>query len=150
MVCKDFEAEACMGAAENKEIVRDYFAKMNAGQARAAFALLAPDVRYRVIGSTPISAPTTGVDELVRDTLRRFGSRLEGGRLDLTVDELIAEGDAVVALAHSQGRGISGLPYENTYAMVCRVRDGFITAVTEFLDTALVETAIFDKKLIDA
>jgi len=42
---------------------------------------------------------------------------------------------------------IHGLPYDNDYASVFRLRDGKISEVVEYLDTALVETAAYGKKL---
>jgi ketosteroid isomerase-like protein len=114
-----------------KDTVQTYFDKLAAGDARGAFALFEENATYRLIGSTP------------------FTSRLVDQKIDLVADELIAEGDTVVALAHSKAVALTGLPYENEYAIVFRVKGGRITSLTEYLDTALVETAIFGKKLLD-
>lgn len=130
-----------------ESVVRAYFANLAAGNARAAFALLASDVSYRLMGTTPISGESHGLSGFIEHTLKPFTSRLEGGAIQLVPDEFLPGGDAVVVLAHSIARGTTGLPYENEYAMVFRVRDGLITAVREYLDTALVETALFGRKL---
>lgn len=131
-----------------KDIVVDYFNKLGEGDARAAFALLSEDVRYRLIGTTPLSSEARGLREAVKTIIGPFTSRLVDQKLELVADELIAEGDTVVALAHSKALAVTGLPYENEYAMVFRVKDGKITSLTEYLDTALVETAVFGKKLV--
>jgi ketosteroid isomerase-like protein len=133
----------------SKQIVQQYFDHLAAGDARGAFSLLAPDVTYRLIGSTPISHEARGMGELLDRILRPFTSRLQGGRIDMVLDNLIAEGDRVVALAHSKATGQTGLPYENTYAMVFTLAGDRIASVLEYLDTALVETAVFGKKLVD-
>ena len=42
---------------------------------------------------------------------------------------------------------IHGVPYDNDYAFVFRLRDGKISEVIEYLDTAMVETAAYGKKI---
>jgi ketosteroid isomerase-like protein len=132
-----------------KDTVRDYFNKLGAGDARGAFALMSEDVQYRLIGSTPLSVDAHGMREAIKTIIGPFTSRLVDQQIELKADELIAEGDTVVALARSKAMGLTGLPYENEYAMVFRVRDGKITSLVEYLDTALVETAVFGKKLVE-
>ena len=133
-----------------RAVVSDYFAKMTAGDVRGAFALMSADVAYSVIGSTPISNHAVGTREVVDKLIRPFTSRLEGGQISLILEEVIADGGRAVALVHSEALGQTGLPYRNVYAMVFRVEDGSITELVEYLDTALVETAVFGKKLVDA
>jgi ketosteroid isomerase-like protein len=132
-----------------KDTVQTYFDKLAAGDARGAFALFEENATYRLIGSTPLSVEAHGMRETVKTIIGPFTSRLVDQKIDLVADELIAEGDTVVALAHSKAVALTGLPYENEYAIVFRVKGGRITSLTEYLDTALVETAIFGKKLLD-
>jgi len=68
--------------------------------------------------------------------------------LTLALGELIAEGERVVALARGSAKTVTGARYDNDYAFVFRVRGGKIVEVNEFLDTALVETAAYGKKLV--
>jgi hypothetical protein len=131
---------------ENKDIVRDYFAKLKAGDARAAFAHLAPDCEYNVMGTTALSGPTRGVREFIDHTIKPLGALLDGG-IEMILDEVVGEGDTVVALARSKAMALTGIPYANTYAIVFRFQDGKVASVAEFLDTALVETAIYGKKI---
>lgn len=78
---------------------------------------------------------------------RRFGALVEPGAL-MEVEELVAEGETVVCLSRGRMRGARmGLPYNNRYAFVFRFREGHIAGVTEYLDTALVETALLGKRL---
>lgn len=132
-----------------EDTVRDYFAKMSAGDVGGAFALLAPDVSYRVMGTTPISVEAHGVPELLEKIIRPFVGRLQGNTVELIPDEYLPSGERVVVLAHSAATGKSGKPYENEYAMVFTVRDGLIASLREYLDTALVETAVFDRVIVD-
>lgn len=132
----------------NEEVVREYFERLGRGDARGAFGLLSDPFSYRVMGSTPISGESRGMKELVEKTLRPFTSRLEGGAIELIPDEFIVAGENVVVLAHSKGTCTSGLPYNNEYAFLFRVRGGRISEIREYLDTALVETAVFGKQLV--
>ena len=132
-----------------EETVRTYFGRMAAGDAGGAFALLAPNVSYRVMGTTPISVEAHGVGELLEKIIRPFVGRLQGQKLELIPDEFLPSGDRVVVLAHSVATGASGKPYENEYAMVFTVEDELITSLREYLDTALVETAVFDRVLAE-
>jgi len=133
-----------------EEIVRDYFVKMAAADAGGAFGLLAPDVCYRVMGTTPISVEAHGVAELLEKIIRPFIGRLQGNRLELVPDEFLPSGDRVVVLAHSVATGASGKPYENQYAMIFTVREGRISELREYLDTALLETAVFGRVLSES
>ena len=130
-------------------VVRSYFEKMGGGDARGAFGLLATPFSYRVMGTTPISHDCHDMAELGEKILRPFTSRLEGGRISLTADEYISSGDRVAVLARSKAVGNSGLPYNNEYVFIFRVTDGKIAEIREYLDTALVETAVFGKSLVD-
>src|SRR5690606_4332346 len=133
------------------EIARTYLERMRNGDARGAFDLFAEDVTYRVMGSTPISVEAQGRRDIIDRVIKPFTSRLEGNAIELICDEIIDGGaTAAVALAHSKAVSDSGHPYENEYAIVFRVSEGKITSVVEFLDTALVETAVFNKRLVES
>ena len=136
-----------MTVSSPEETVRDYFAKMAAGDTRGAFGLFTPDVSYRVMGTTPISVEAHGVGELLEKIIRPFIGRLQGNKLELIPDEFLASGDRVVVLAHSLATGVSGKPYKNEYSMIFTVREGRISGLREYLDTALLETAVFDRVL---
>jgi hypothetical protein len=60
--------------------------------------------------------------------------------------ELIAEGDKVVARAQGTVKGLYG-PYNNTYCYVFTVRGGQIVEDIEYLDTLLIERALYGRKL---
>ena len=133
-----------------EDTVRDYYARMGAGDTKGAFALFAPDVRYRLMGTTPISGESVGVSEFLAKIIRPFVGRLEGGQIEVIPDTFIASGSHVVVLAHSRATSVTGAAYNNEYAMVFTVQDGLIASVREYLDTALVETAVFGREIRDA
>jgi hypothetical protein len=128
-----------------REVIETFYEKLARGDMAGVMALYAPDIVYTMTGTTPVSGTYHGLDEIREKLLVPIFSRLRD--LVLTPDELIADGERVVALARGEAKTTSGAPYRNRYAFVFRVRGGAIAEVTEFLDTALVETALFGKTL---
>jgi ketosteroid isomerase-like protein len=132
----------------NKAIVQQWFDHIAAGEAEAAFALFADDIVYDLKGTTPVSGVYRGLDQIVNEFFVPWRKQIDGD-LVVQVDEMIAEGERVVVLGRGAAKTVFGLRYDNDYAFVFTVRDGRITQVVEFLDTALVETAAFGKTLVD-
>lgn len=131
---------------DNQKIVQQWFDCIAAGDAAGAFALFDEDVVYHLKGTTPVSGTYRGLRSIVDDFFTPWRRQIDGS-LVVTVDELIGEGERVVALGRGKATTIHGLPYDNDYAFVFRVRDGRITEVSEYLDTALVETAAYGRRL---
>lgn len=131
----------------NREIVQRWFDLIARGDAQGAFALFSEDVSYDLKGTTPVSGVYKGLKSIVEDFFTPWRKQIVGD-LVLTVDELIGEGDRVVALARGKAKTVHDLPYDNDYAFVFRVKNGKITEVVEYLDTALVETAAYGKRLV--
>jgi ketosteroid isomerase-like protein len=132
----------------NKAIVQQWFDHIAAGEAEAAFTLFADDIVYDLKGTTPVSGVYRGLDQIVNEFFVPWRKQIDGD-LVVQVDEMIAEGERVVVLGRGAAKTVFGLRYDNDYAFVFTVRDGRITQVVEFLDTALVETAAYGKTLVD-
>ena len=134
---------------DTREVAQRYMNLLCAQKFAEAFELLAPDVSYRIIGTTALSKPMKGRD-VVKSVLV---SALAGFRkpLQLQFKELIVDGNRAVGLACGSGIGPTGLPYEQgDYAMVLRIGDGQVAEVVEFMDTVAVEVAVLGKKLLAA
>jgi uncharacterized protein len=129
-----------MGAAENKELVRNMFAELSKGNAQAFLDTMADNVRFTIIGGTKFSGTFNGKQELLNKLLMPLGAQLEGG-LTITPDNFIAEGDYVAMQARGNSRTKSGGTYNNTYCQVFRIANGKVQEVTEYLDTELVTNA---------
>jgi len=131
---------------KSRETVQLWFDLIARGDAQGAFALFSNDVTYTLKGTTPVSGVYRGVREIVENFFTVWRKQIVGDMV-LTVDELIGDGERVVALVRGKATTIHGLPYDNDYAFVFGLRDGKIAEVIEYLDTALVETAAYGKKL---
>lgn len=130
-----------------KAVVKEWFDKLAVGDAEAAFALFAPDCRYTLQGTTPVSGTYEGLPSILNDFFAPWRTRIDGP-LTLALHELIGEGERVVALARGNAKTVTGARYDNEYVFVFRVRGGQIVDVNEFLDTALVETAAYGRRIV--
>jgi uncharacterized protein len=132
-----------MGAAENKELIRNMFAELSKGNADAFLGAMADNVRFTIIGTSKYSGTYNGKQEVINKLLAPLSAQLEGG-LAITPDNFIAEGDFVAMQARGKSMSKNGTPYNNTYCQVFRIASGKVQEMTEYLDTELV-TAAFGK-----
>ena len=130
-----------MNAAENKQLVQRIFSELSKGNTRPFVESWADDFCWTVIGTTKWSKTYRGkqavLDELMGPLFAQFA-----GRYTLTAQLFIAEGDYVVVECRGQVTTKSGRPYNNTYCYVIRLADGKLRELTDYLDTALVESAL--------
>lgn len=129
-----------MTSAENKELVRGFFADIGKGNIEGALDRMAEDLRFTLIGTTRLSGVCTSRKEFVDRIMAPLGAQLEGP-LTITPENVIAEGDFVVVQSHGKSMTRKGVAYNNTYCQVFRIASGKIKEVTEYLDTELVTRA---------
>ncbi len=128
-----------MGIAENKQVVVDFYEAGARGDVDACFALLADDVSWTNIGTTKFSGTYMGKQALMEGLLGPLFSMLKAG-ISSQIEQLVAEGDTVVAQTSGTAETVDGVPYNNTYCQVIRIRNGQIAAVKEYMDTALIDS----------
>ena len=71
-----------------------------------------------------------------------MSARLEGGKIEMTIEHLIAEGDYVAEQAHGKARTKTGDDYNNTYCRVWNISDGQVRSVIEYYDTELLKNTL--------
>ena len=123
--------------ASNGELVRNAFAAWEAGDNRAFFALVAPDVTWRVIGTTAISGTYPSKKAFLVGT-----AALSDAFAEPIVAKVVAvreAGDTVILQWEGTSRGRNGTPYEQSYCWVMQLADGKVSDVVAYLDTALLE-----------
>jgi ketosteroid isomerase-like protein len=133
-----------MGIAENKQLVLDFYTAGDRGDMDACLAMLADDVSWSNIGTTRFSGTFVGKQAVVEKLLGPLLGLLKNG-IASRLENLVAEGDVVVALTEGRAETVDGTPYNNTYCQVIRIRDGRIAAVKEYFDTALAD-AVFGRR----
>jgi uncharacterized protein len=102
---------------------------------------MADDFRWEIKGSTAWSRSYEGkaavLDELLDPLMAQFSSRYRN-----TAERMVAEGDFVVVQCRGNAETKTGSRYDNEYCYVCRFDDGRLRELVEYLDTALVDTAL--------
>lgn len=128
-----------MSAKSNKQIVRSFFNAGNSGDMDACFALIADDIKWIVLGTTPLSGTYLGKQALMEKLLGPLFGRLKAG-INMDVHQLVAEDDLVVAHARGKAETHEGRAYNNTYCWIIRLDNGKFVELTEFADTALIDS----------
>lgn len=128
-----------MGIAENKQVVRRFYDAAARGDTDACFSLLADDVKWTNIGTTKFSGTYTGKQVLLEQLLGPLFAQLKAG-ISPTIENLIAEADVVVAQTTGTAETHDGVPYNNSYCQVIRIREGKIAEVKEYFDTQLTSS----------
>ena len=127
----------------NKDLVREYFRRMSAGDPDV-HEMLSADVTWWVPESSPMGGTHEGKDAV----LALMGSGVDlydaDTPMQIEVEQLVAEGDTVCAQLVITARTASGEPYRNHYHFVFRIRDGGIVAVKEYVDTLYVQRKLFE------
>jgi uncharacterized protein len=117
----------------NKQIARNYFAALNAGDVTKLFDLLHDDLEYWVPGDWQMAGRHT--KPVFRSMMDEFSA---GPPLDeplqLTAHTFTAEDDRVAVEVTSHARS-GDKEYNNTYHILFVIRDGKIIKLHEYLDT---------------
>jgi hypothetical protein len=130
-----------MSAAENKQLMREVFEQMAAGNGQAFMDVLAEDVRWTVIGSSPWSGTYEGKPAIVKELMRPLFSQF-ADQYHARAIQIVAEDDVVVVEARGEVMTEAGRPYNQMYCYVFRVSDGEVRELTEYLDTDLVNQVL--------
>jgi uncharacterized protein len=80
----------------NADLIRRGYAAFGRGDVPEVLTILAPDIKWHVPGRSPLSGDYKGHDEVVGFFAETI--RLSDGTFTITIDEVLAGGDRVVAL----------------------------------------------------
>jgi ketosteroid isomerase-like protein len=130
-----------MGAAENKELMQEIFARLSKGDGKMFRDSMAEDFRWTLIGTTRWSGTYEGRRAVIDNLLRPLSAQFVD-QYTSTAHRIIAEDDYVVVECRGRVTTNSGKPYHNCYCWVCRLADGKLRELTEYMDTELVATVL--------
>jgi len=130
-----------MGAAENKEIVKQVFSELAKGNAQLFVERMAEDFRWTVTGTTKWSKTYQGKQAVIAELLGVLQTRL-APPIIIVGERFLADEDYVVVEARGKNTTRDGMPYNNAYCFVFRLAHGKLQHLTEYMDTQLV-TAVF-------
>ena len=126
----------------NKQLLRHVYAEVSKGNVQPLLDSLADDVEWTIIGSTALSGTSRGKQEVIDKLLKPIRARLADGPIVFQPERFIAEGEYVVMQAKGRATALSGKPYNNTYCIVCRIVDGKVKEMVDYIDTELITTAL--------
>jgi ketosteroid isomerase-like protein len=126
-----------MPAATNKHLLQHAFEEMAKGNSRPFIDLWADDFCWTVTGHNVWSKTYRGkkvvLKELMEPLFANFATRYTN-----IAHRFIAEDDYVAVECRGQVTTKTGKPYNNTYCYICRLADGKLKELTEYMDTQLV------------
>jgi uncharacterized protein len=130
-----------MSAAENKDLMQRIFAGIASGDSTLFLEHLADDVSLRVTGQNSWSREFKGRQTVLRDLYGYVRSLTKEPRKTIPL-LILADEDHVVVQARGDLATKAGVPYENDYCIVYRLRGGKIAEITEYLDSVLCERVL--------
>ena len=121
--------------------MEDVFAELENGNGQPFMDLLGDDIRWTVTGSGSWSRTYEGkqavVDQLMRPLFSQFADTYRNSAI-----LIVADGEHVVVECQGRVTTKSGKPYNQRYCYVCRMADGRVRELTEYLDTELVSSVL--------
>lgn len=124
-----------------KQLMQAIFNSLTIGDSKLFLDSLHEDFCWTATGSNSWSGVYRGRkvvrEQLLRPLFSNFATRYTN-----TAQRFIAEGEWVVVECQGKVTTKSGQPYDNRYCWVCRVEDGKLLELTEYMDTELVSTAL--------
>jgi ketosteroid isomerase-like protein len=126
---------------ENKALMADVFTELSRGNGAPFYELLADDFSWTIMCSTAWSRTYAGKETVRKELLEPLFAQF-ADRYTNTAQRFIAEGDYVVVECRGAVTTTAGKPYNNSYCWVCRLADGKLRELTEYLDTELLSAAL--------
>src|ERR1700748_3954104 len=103
---------------------------------------MAASVVIRVSGRYLTWETIRGKEALLRDFYSHLASVLTDGNRRTVAHRFIADGDHVVVESVGDMRTKAGVPYNNEYCLIYRLREGKIVEITEYCDSILCEQVL--------
>lgn len=121
------------------DTIKALYAAFGAGDPKAIFALLAPDVEWAAPGAAPWCGEGRGLEHVQR-FFQTFGTTATLKTFE--PQTFFAAGDQVVVLGHEEGTSnVTGRSWKSHFAHVFTVAGGRITAHRELIDTLAIAEA---------
>jgi uncharacterized protein len=133
--------EVLMTANENKAAIAKAFEHLSAGNGKPFVDLMSDDFSWIFKGSTIWRGHYRGKANVRSKLLAPLFANFDGTYTN-TARRIVAESDMVVVECEGRVLTKSGERYDNKYCYVIRMRDGMMTELTEYMDTALADRVL--------
>ena len=131
-----------LGTAENKQLLQHIYEEIAKRNIQPLLDSMADDIQWTIIGTSVLSGVTHSKREAIEKILKPLAEKLTDDPFIFKFGRLIAEGEYVVMEARGWIKTKSGKPYNNTYCFVCRIVDGKIKEMTDYIDTEVMTYAL--------
>src|SRR5205807_9699742 len=111
------------------------------GNGRPLVAAMADDFRWIMMGTMNWSRSYQGKPAVLKELLEPLMAQFSD-RYTNTAQHFIAEDDYVVVECSGRATTKNGQPYHNRYCYVCRLSDGKLKELREYLDTQLATAVL--------
>jgi len=119
------------------EITKELYAKLTAGDAAGALALMSEDIEWITMMDYKVDG--RGPQKVLEGML--LPAMQEWEPYTLTPQEFICDGGKVVSVGRFRGTNrVTGQPVEVDYSHIWEVRDGKIVRHRQFIDTGKIES----------
>lgn len=122
---------------ENKHLMETIFAELSKGNDLPFLEAMAEDMRWTWMGSGQWAKTFEGKQAVVNELWGAVKSTLLPP-YKATATRIMADGDYVVVEALGDNMTPDGKIYNNRYCWVCRLEEGKLRAINEYMDTELV------------
>lgn len=142
-----------MSRQNNIDLLNRYFQLMHDGDHQGVEDMYHEDIVVHLAGTTPASGRLEG-KAAVTDTL--IAKQVHGALVPESIQFakrwkiMCADDERVVAIMEGGGPTLAGDLYDQTYCEIFRFKDDKVIEMHAFLDTALVERALFQNPLATA
>jgi uncharacterized protein len=126
---------------ENKQWMQGIFGELSSGNGEPFVDAMAEDFCWTIVGTTNWSRTYRGKAAVRRDLLGPLFAQFEG-RYTNTAKRILSDEDYVVVECTGRATTTAGKSYNNTYCYVIQVANGMMKELTEYCDTALLESAL--------
>ena len=126
---------------QNKQLMQAIFAELAQGNGRPFTAAMADDFSWTVTGHGPWARTWRGREAVQRELLAPLFAQFAGTYRNRAL-RILAEGDIVVVECRGSVATRAGRRYDNHYCYVCRLADGQLKELTEYMDTELATAAL--------
>lgn len=130
-----------MTAEQNRVRIATIWAAMELGDGALFVEAMADDFVWRMMGATSWSGTYAGKADVRGRMLKALYSQFATPYRSKP-SRIHADGDFVIVECQGEVKTKQGRDYNNTYCFVIRMRDGQMTELTEYFDSALVDKVL--------
>jgi len=126
-----------MNTADNKKLMQFIFDELSKGNDQPFVEAMADDMQWTWMGSGQWSRSFVGKQSVLGELWSAVRATLKPP-YKVIAHRFIADGEYVVVEASGQNTTPDGKSYNNKYCWVCRISEGRLHELNEYMDTQLV------------